>query len=319
MRPDRTSGPEFRTDAAVDRSLREAIEAAGRAPSMFRLEPWRWQLNSHQLELRADQTRQLTAVDPHGRMLTLGCGIALDHALVALAASGQWASVDRFPVDEPGLVARIVPSGTYEPTATDTRLLRAMTERRTDQHPFSSTPVPAGTIDRLRRMAESWGVYVTELDPECLVDFHVFTARAGELGQSQAAHQGEVAASTRRRIPLRALCPEGHDLLLPGPGEDGGARYLVLWSPGDDPASWLAAGEVTSSILLDATVAELDVSPMSDVVETPISRTLVHSLLGNRGYAHAVLRIGMPVADQPTPPAPRRAAEDLTPVDRGRC
>ncbi|WP_051571455.1 hypothetical protein [Cryptosporangium arvum] len=282
-------------DATVDGSLRQAIAAAGRAPSIFRTEPWSWDLHSHRLELRVDDPRQLAGVDPQGRMLTLGCGIALDHALVALAAAGCWASVDRLPIDgEPGLMARITPAGTYEPLSSDARLLRAITERRTDRRP-SPVPIPDGTIDRLSRMAESWGVYLTDIAPESLVEFDVSANRAGESSPTRAGPT-ETPASTLRRIPLRALWPEERDLLLPGPGRDSGARYLVLWSPHDDPASWLAAGEVTSTILLDATAAELSVSPMSDVVETPISRTLVHSLLGNRGYAHAVLRIAMPVA-----------------------
>ncbi|EXG79223.1 hypothetical protein [Cryptosporangium arvum] len=295
------------TDAAVDTGLRLAVEAAGRAPSMFSTRPLHWRLVSHQLELRVDRDRALTAGDPHGRVLTLECGIALDHALVALAASGYWASVERLPADDvSGLMARILPTGTYEPTASDARLLRAITERRAHQRRVSHTPVPNGTIDRLRRLAEGWGVYLTEVHAESLVEFHVLAARVDEPGQSRRDYPAEAAASAHRLIPLRALCPENRDFLLPGPGHDGSARYLVLWSPRDDSASWLAAGEVTSTILLDGSVAELEVSPMGDVVETPISRTLVHSLLGNRGYAHAVLRIGMRVAEQPT-------------LDLGRC
>ncbi|GAA0223359.1 NAD(P)H nitroreductase [Cryptosporangium japonicum] len=280
----------------MDESLRQAIDVAGRAPSMFRSEPWRWGIESHQLELRVDDAGPLAGVDPRGRLVTLGCGIALDHALVALAAAGCWASVDRLPIDErPGMMARITPTGTYEPTSSDARLLRAVTGRRTDHRPCSPTPVPAGTVDRLRRIAESWGVYLTELEPDDLVEFQVSDSRAGEVRHLRTAPTDETP-STPRRIPLRALCPEGQDVVLPGPGRDRGARYLVLWSPLDDPASWLAAGEVISTILLGATAAELWVSPMSDVVETPISRTLVHSLLGNRGYAHAVLRLALPGA-----------------------
>jgi len=327
------------TDAALGVVLHQAVEAAARAPSIFNTQPWRWRLQDQQLELRADRARQLTGTDPHGRMLIVSCGVALDHALVALAASGCWARVERFPDEnDPGLLARIVPTGAYEPTAADGQLLRAITERRTDRRPFADTPVPTGTIDRLRRMVESRSVYLAEVDADSLVEFQVIAARAGELDQSDPAYQAELArwthrldetkdgvvgtgtvSQTRRRIPLRAFFPDGGDRLLPGPGQDRGARYLVLWSTADDAEAWLAAGEAMSAILLDTTVAGLGASPMSDVIEAPISRTLMHGLLGHLGHAHIVLRIGMPATAHPIPATPRRAVDDLTTVDPGRA
>ncbi|MFB9316940.1 hypothetical protein [Cryptosporangium minutisporangium] len=118
-------------------------------------------------------------------------------------------------------------------------------------------------------------------------------------------------SGTPRKIPLRSFFPEGGEGLLPGPGHDGGARYLVLWTRDDEPTDWLAAGEAMSSALLETTAAGLAVSPMTDVVEVPASRALLHRLLDNLGEAQAALRIGVPATDDSAPDTPRRPAGEV--------
>ncbi|MER7277265.1 hypothetical protein ABT369_22745 [Dactylosporangium sp. NPDC000244] len=85
----------------------EASVAALRAPSILNSQPWRWRLAGDHAELWADRSRQLTGLDPDGRLLMLSCGAALHHAVVTLHAAGYEAAVDRLPdTDRPDLVAR---------------------------------------------------------------------------------------------------------------------------------------------------------------------------------------------------------------------
>ncbi|MEU7867219.1 nitroreductase [Dactylosporangium sp. NPDC049140] len=85
----------------------EASVAALRAPSILNSQPWRWRLAGDHAELWADRSRQLTGLDPDGRLLLLSCGAALHHAVAALHAAGFEADVDRLPdADRPDLVAR---------------------------------------------------------------------------------------------------------------------------------------------------------------------------------------------------------------------
>nr|BFE60514.1 NAD(P)H nitroreductase [Dactylosporangium thailandense] len=85
----------------------EASIAALRAPSILNSQPWRWRLAGDHAELWADRSRQLTGLDPDGRLLMLSCGAALHHAVVTLHAAGYEAAVDRLPdADRPDLVAR---------------------------------------------------------------------------------------------------------------------------------------------------------------------------------------------------------------------
>jgi hypothetical protein len=81
--------------------------------------------------------------------------------------------------------------------------------------------------------------------------------------------------------------------------EDTGARFLVLWTSGDEPADRLVAGEAMSAVLLETTVLCLAAAPLPDLVEVPAARSMLYRLLGGRGHAHAVLRVGLPGTDMP--------------------
>src|SRR5262245_54922876 len=70
------------------RDLARAALAALVAPSILNSQPWRWRIDADLAQLRADHGRQLTTLDPQGRLLTLSCGVALHHAVVALSAAG---------------------------------------------------------------------------------------------------------------------------------------------------------------------------------------------------------------------------------------
>src|SRR6185369_17951260 len=89
-----------------------AVSFGVRAPSIHNTQPWRWVYRSGVLELYADRSRQLPALDPDGRSLLLSCGAALELARVGFAASGWRTEVDRLPdPDQPDLLARIHAAG----------------------------------------------------------------------------------------------------------------------------------------------------------------------------------------------------------------
>src|SRR6185503_16306307 len=77
--------------------LARAALTARKAPSILNSQPWRWRVDGRTLELRADRSRQISALDPDGRMLTVSCGAALHHARVALAAEGVRTTIGYLP------------------------------------------------------------------------------------------------------------------------------------------------------------------------------------------------------------------------------
>src|SRR6476659_724092 len=81
----------------VRAALAEAARMAGLAPSIHNTQPWQWRVIGSELDLRIRSDRRLEVTDPSARMLTISCGAALGHALIALAAEGWQAEVRRTP------------------------------------------------------------------------------------------------------------------------------------------------------------------------------------------------------------------------------
>jgi hypothetical protein len=320
------------TDTAA---LRAAAEAALRAPSIFNTQPWRWHVAADRLELSADPDRQLPVVDPEHRMSTLSCGIALHHALVALAAEGRTTAVTRLPDPaRPDLLASIEITGHRSPDPADVRRFEATEIRHTDRRLFTDEPVPAQVLDRLRAAAESPLAHLHLVRTEDVPALASAIAHAQELQMADPAYRAELARWTHRpptsgdgvpadtatpptgrTVPVREFDVDGGGDLAPGTGHDEAASYAILAGDGDDPPAWLRAGEAMSAVLLEAVDAGVSVSPMSDVAEVTATRQAVRRLLSGIGYPYLVLRIGMAEPATGVPATPRRDPSEVITED----
>src|ERR1700755_3523492 len=120
----------------VSRVLTQSVLVALEAPSILNPQPWRWRIDHHTAELYAERGRQLTTIDPDGRMLTVSCGAALHDARIALAAGAVAGAVTRLPDNNnPDLLARLRYVGRTDRMAHLQRLRRAIGLRRTDRRP----------------------------------------------------------------------------------------------------------------------------------------------------------------------------------------
>src|SRR5690242_19749338 len=81
----------------VQHAIRRASVAAARARSVLGTQPWRIVRRRDTLEIHADRTRQLHALDPDGRQLVFSCGSAVANAVVSLTADGVATAVRRLP------------------------------------------------------------------------------------------------------------------------------------------------------------------------------------------------------------------------------
>lgn len=323
------------TDATE--ALVEAAERAQRAPSLLNTQPWRWRVHDDVLNLYADRSRQIRSIDPDGRLLTLSCGAALHHARAALAAVGHDVVVDRFPRSgEKDHLARVHLIGSREPRPADVEVLRRMRLRRSDRRPFLATaPVPDETMSRLMRAAEAERASLYRVRPEqrpylaaaargaaamesrmedYQAELHAWTHRDRSTGEGVTAET--VAAQVPRGVPLRDFAPGRETLLDPGWGDDAFAEFLIVATSADGPGEWLAAGEATSAVWLNAIGEGLAMSVMSDVVEVAGARALLRSLLDPPGFPQLVLRVGYDLQPTPVPATPRRRAEEV--IERRR-
>ena len=164
-------------------AMREVLELAARkaalAPSVHNTQPWRFRLADNHLELLADETRQLSALDPTYRQLLISCGCALLNARVAIASVGCRAEVQRLPEPaDANLLARL----TIEPDGASSRIatLHAAIERRqTNRRRFSTDPVPPELIDELAAAAEAEGAGLFQITrPEHRVVIAVLSQQA---------------------------------------------------------------------------------------------------------------------------------------------
>jgi hypothetical protein len=124
---------------------RALVGAAVLAPSYFNAQPWRFEVDAGEVRLLLDPRRTLPLADPDQRFAQMSLGAALENLLVAARAWGQQPSVRYLPwgmAPRPGssLVAAAV---SWQPAerARDRLLYSALTERRSNPHPFDGRAI----------------------------------------------------------------------------------------------------------------------------------------------------------------------------------
>jgi hypothetical protein len=329
------------TGAAVDEeTVLAALRLAIRAPSVHNSQPWAWRVYGNTVDLYADPSRHIPATDPQGRDLVMSCGAALHHLLVALAASGLAGRVRRLPDPQrPDHLAAIALTP-CSPTGTDADLSAVIPRRHTDRRRFSPWPVPGEVVGGMAELAERNGLTLQAVtDPRLRWRLYKAIAAAAETQEADPLYAAELArwsgrpsgapdgvpsanvpwpAPARGRMPMRAYA---HPAVVesPGQGEPENAALLLLSTFADTRASWLRAGEVTSAVLLTATLAGLASSPLTQPLEVHETRAFVRDHVGAVKTAHPqiLLRIGwaLPGARE-LPATPRRPLDDVVAIGR---
>jgi len=135
--------------------LAQVLEHALRAPSVHNTQPWRWRLGGDVIDLFADVGRQLPVTDPDGRDLTISCGVALHHLVVALGHAGHDAYVKRMPDPQDNTHLATITISDAPPDPATARLFGAIARRHTELRRMRCQPVPvalqAALVDAARR------------------------------------------------------------------------------------------------------------------------------------------------------------------------
>ncbi|MFN8073063.1 MAG: nitroreductase family protein [Mycobacterium sp.] len=311
-------------------TIRTVLTMATQAPSVHNSQPWNWKVGPQSLSLYADPSRRLTHADPDRRNLLVSCGAALHHCVVALAASGWHAKVQRLPnpadADHLAVVTVVErPAGEL-----DFMLAAAIGRRRTDRRIYGSWPVPWGDIALMGARAARAGVMLRQVDaaprlstliadsaarhaadPAYVTELRAWSGRRGSVSGVPAGNIPEVVAAAP--IPGRVFAePE-----LPHPGdspatEDNGV-LVALGTEGDDDLARLRAGEATSLVLLSATAMGLATCPVTEPLEFGDIREAVRAdVFGATGYPQMLVRVGWaPVHADPLPATPRRPLSEV--------
>ena len=311
--------------------IEDAVGSACRAPSLHNSQPWQWVFSDGQLRLFLDPSRVMDT-DQSAREALIGCGAALDHLRVAMAAAGWRAHVDRFPnSDNPNHLASIDFTPIEYMTERDRRRANAIWERRTDRLPFSAPtdwksfePVMSSSIDgsavnvdiipedmrpRLldaAQMAESLRMYDSSYHDE----LRWWTAPFEE--SEGIPHSSLVSAAESDRVGVGRVFPVIHrPERRPEISEDQ-SMILVLSTDRADRADALATGEALSATLLECTMVGFATCPVTHVTELQDTRDLIRSLMDHDTVPQVLVRVGVvPVTEKAPHPTPRRPLSEV--------
>ncbi len=335
--PDITLGAADGTALSRDQ-VHFLIETAARAPSVHNTQPWRFHVGPDGLELHADRSRQLAAVNPFGRQLLISCGAALYGLRLAVRLLGYLPLVDLLPeAGQPDLLARARVGGQAPLSHADWTMLAAVPHRHTHRGPFSPEPIPDGLLPRLQRDAVAEGASLELLDPAARTRMRQLARVAARWQHRDPAIRAEVRRwtrapghSARDGVPAFAYspAPAGSD----GPADpvagklaerdfdlgrhtgrldrDGPppAASAFLVTDADTPADWLRAGQALNRMLIHAASEWVFAALNSQPTEAAAVRDLVRTRLGLPGAPQILLEFGRAHTASATA---RRPVEDL--------
>ncbi len=320
--------------AGADERLLHAVRTAMLAPSVFNTQPWAFQpRGAGVIDLLADRSRQLPALDPEGRLLTISCGAALFLLRVGAARNGLHLRVRPLPdLNRPDLLA-IVATVEISPGPPEADLLAlapAVFRRRTHRRPFEDRSVAPEAIRAMAQEAEREGAELRRA-PDRIADLVADAAEA--LGADEACRYDVSAwlgplgapadAPALDGAPVHAVCewdPRFYttggdsDLLAPGAGRTECERrsaadapaVVVLTTAADNPFEWLVTGQALARVLLQATLRGVAASYLLGPVVVADVRDRLAASLGGR-IPQVVLRVGHVAPGLPGgPPTPRR-------------
>jgi nitroreductase len=320
------------------------VEAATRAPSVHNTQPWRFTATADQLDVFLDPDRALPVLDPSRRQQVISCGIAVEFAVVELAAAGWLTEVELLPGDDADHLATVRVIGPIEPTEEDRVLAAAIDQRHTVRDPFQARELPPGLLDRLQAEAGAFGAWfkpVTRSEEEVATVFLI--DRAEEMEQGDPAYLAELQSWVRTDpaavdgVPVEAV-PSGDPQQRPsnwtirdfvvGTREHAGAALdpdappppverptvVLLGTDGDARHDWVQSGRALGRVLLVATAAGIAASPLTQALDWPATRTRLSSRLSLVGHPQMLLRMGYPADGAAAAHSGRRPVADVLTV-----
>jgi nitroreductase len=302
--------------------LRHAILA----PSSHNTQPWKFAVREGQIDVLIDTSRWLRVADADQRELHISVGCAIENLIVAAAHFGHTCSVSYFPLgDRQDLAATITvnPKGqTKGPKVSE--LYGAIARRKTSHRPFSDRPVAEEDKVRLTARCDEDGLSLHLLedsrrrhrlsDLTMQADRKQFADSAWRRELGYWLGQGVFGTSWLKSKMAKLVVTHAnlgksiakHDsrLLISAP------VFAVITSHDDSRALQVRAGRAFERIALAATVMDISVHPMSQILELPeLKQELAELLPDGASVPQHAFRLGYAAADESH--TPRRSLDEV--------
>ncbi len=298
------------------------LATAGRAPSLFNTQPWRFRVRENGIDLYADPGRGLRAVDPDGREMLISCGAALFGLRLGVRHLGYQAAVELLPEPgHPSLLARVRLGRPAPLSAEDWDMLAAVPHRHTHRGPFSPDPIPPGLVPRLQHDAIAEGATLVLVDDHGRGRLRDLVEAAARWQERNPVVRDELRNWTRERgSQTRDGVPASAYTALPDGETDASAGWdgaltrrdfdqgrgqgqleaggvlpsvtAILVTAADTPTDWLRAGQALNRVLVHAATTWVFAALNSQPMESPPLRTLVRSRLLLPGAPQMLLEFG---------------------------
>lgn len=321
-----------------------AVGAAILAANPHNTQPWLFHVTPDRVEVFADPTREMPAVDPFQREHNVGMGCAVENLVLALEARGYRAAVTFMP--QPRDRSHLATVAIHPGTATGSPLYDAIGERHSNRGPYLSTVVPQSVLGDLAGHdlggAEvRW--FTSAVEKAQLSALIVAATRAFIADRKQSEESFSWFRNNRDDIDRHrdgpTLDAQGLDTvtltlakLLPASSRTAGDQFwlnqtrtvqtataaaygIITVSDADDVPSRLTAGRLLQRIHLSAAARGIGLQHMNQVTEQidrerdrGVPATFaprLENLLSRPGRSPVVaFRIGYPVRS--ARPSPRR-------------
>lgn len=305
------------TDSLLKGTPRQGLESGLKQASLATAErgrpPVRFRLADRHVELFARESTAWEGADPDGREAMLGCGVFLLHLKIELEQLRCLRRVELFPdLGQPLLAARIHAGHGPRSDPPEWGRFDAMARRR-NPSPLGAPPLTDAMLEAFRygvTRERAWLEFAhSENSRRRLLELlaigephhaepHLrpqFSVRVEARGPARSALPTEepirsrISRWTRPLVALqvRSVASEstGTD---PAPG-----TLAVIKTKTDEKDGWLAAGQAMARINLQAQALGLSGSFSNQAIRNRGVRAALRTGIGRKGFAQAILRIGM--------------------------
>jgi hypothetical protein len=327
----------------------DLVHAAVLAANAHNTQPWLFHLSGERIDLFADTSRNIGAMDPLRREMAISLGCAVENLALAAPPHGRTATVTLMP--DPADRTHVARIDLTPTPATTTALYRAIPLRHTNRAAYDTTrPVTRAQLDALSALIDIAGPevvwFTSTTDRATFGDLTVRATQAIIADPQQAADDfswyrsdWHTLQSSKDGITIDAsglsplirtvskLLPisqqQDHDGWLSSTRDTqvpSAAAFGALVVPEPlDPVQRLATGRVWQRMHLTATLDGLAMQPLCQVAEridreasaglTPEFTTAMAQLLPPQRHAIFTFRVGYPTTE--ALPSPRRPASTV--------